>query len=39
MDKKEYQIKKTHIIKMNEFYKKIIKETKKDNKDESSNNK
>jgi hypothetical protein len=38
MDKKEYQIKKTHIIKMNEFYKKIIK-INKDNKDESSNNK
>ena len=36
MDKKEYQIKKTHIIKMNEFYKKIIK-TNKVNKDETNN--
>jgi hypothetical protein len=37
MDKKEYQIKKTHIIKMNEFFKKIIKETKKE--DNETNNK
>lgn len=37
MDKKEYQIKKTHIIKMNEFYKKIIKETKKEDNGKTNN--
>lgn len=36
MNKKEYQIKKIHIIKMNDFYQKIIK-TNKGNKDDSNN--
>jgi hypothetical protein len=37
MDKKEYQIKKQHVIKLNAFYNKIMNENK-NNKDVKTNN-
>jgi hypothetical protein len=36
--KKEYQIKNVHIIKMNEFYNKLINKNKKDKDGKTSNN-